>query len=69
MAKEKGTVKWYNEQRAYGFMERDSGEGDVFVHRSDILGEGFKSLSEGHRVEFTVKEDPEGPAAGNVLKL
>lgn len=69
MEKETGTVKWFNEQRGYGYIERDSREGDIFVNRSDILGEGVKSLSEGDRVEFMVKEDPEGPAAGNVRKL
>jgi len=69
MAKESGTVKWFNEQKGYGFIARESGQGDVFVHHSAILGQGFKTLSEGDRVEFIVTEGAKGPAAAEVQKL
>lgn len=62
-----GTVKWFNDSKGYGFITRDDGEKDVFVHFSDIQGEGFRSLKEGDRVEFEVREDPKGPRASNVL--
>lgn len=64
-----GTVKWFNEQKGYGFIERESGEGDVFVHHSAIAGEGFKTLNEGDRVEFSIVKGQKGPAADNVRKL
>ena len=63
--KESGTVKWFNDAKGYGFIEREKG-GDVFVHYSAILGEGFRSLSEGQRVEFEVEEGLKGPQARNV---
>jgi CspA family cold shock protein len=66
--KEIGTVKWFNGQKGYGFIERDSG-GDVFVHFSAIVGDGFKNLDEGQRVEFTVVEGDKGPQAQEVVKL
>jgi CspA family cold shock protein len=69
MQKETGTVKWFNEQKGYGFISRESGEGDVFVHYSAIVGEGFKSLSEGDSVEFVVTQGNKGPAAAEVRKL
>jgi len=69
MAKETGTVKWFNDQKGYGFIVRESGEGDVFVHHSAILGEGFKTLSEGDRVEFVVVQGQKGPAAEEVQKI
>lgn len=69
MQKETGTVKWFNEQKGYGFIARESGEGDIFVHYSAIVGEGFKSLSEGDSVEFVVTQGNKGPAAGEVRKL
>jgi len=69
MPKETGTVKWFNEQKCYGFIARESGQGDIFVHHSAILGEGFKTLYEGERVEFTVTQGNKGPAAGEVRKL
>jgi CspA family cold shock protein len=69
MPKETGTVKWFNEQKGYGFIARESGQGDIFVHHSAILGEGFKTLYEGERVEFTVTQGNKGPAAGEVRKL
>jgi CspA family cold shock protein len=65
---ETGTVKWFSRQKGYGFIERDSG-GDVFVHFSSIVGEGFRNLAQGDRVEFSVEQGEKGPAAANVRKL
>ncbi len=65
--KEKGTVKWFNESKGFGFIERESG-GDVFVHFSDIVGEGFRTLYDGEAVEFEVQESDKGPKAVNVTK-
>jgi cold shock protein len=67
--KEKGTVKWFNEQRGYGFITRDNGGSDVFVHFSAIKGNGFKTLEEGQEVEFGVAQGPKGPQAQEVVKL
>ena len=64
-----GTVKWFNDSKGFGFLTRDDGEKDVFVHHPAIQGEGFKSLSEGQRVEFDVVQGQKGPAAENVIKL
>ncbi len=66
--KEQGTVKWFNNEKGYGFISRDSGD-DVFVHHSAIQGEGFKSLNEGDSVEFEVVSGPKGYQAQNVAKL
>jgi CspA family cold shock protein len=63
-----GTVKWFSDQKGYGFITVD-GEKDVFVHHSAIAGGGFKSLREGERVEFTIEQGQKGPAAANVRKL
>ncbi|MBM3127102.1 MAG: cold shock domain-containing protein [Chloroflexi bacterium] len=63
-----GTVKWFNNSKGYGFIARDSGK-DVFVHFSAIQTEGFKSLSEGDKVEFVIEESPKGPQAANVVKV
>ncbi len=63
----KGTVKWFNESKGFGFITNNEG-GDVFVHYSAISGSGFKSLSEGDQVSFDVVDGPKGPAAANVVK-
>jgi len=67
--KQTGTVKWFNDQKGYGFIARDEGGGDVFVHHSAIQMQGFKTLAEGQRVEFTIEVGPKGPAAVNVAKV
>ena len=64
-----GTVKWFNDAKGYGFIVRDDGEKDVFVHHSEIQGQGFKSLSEGDKVEFEVVAGQKGPQASNVVKV
>lgn len=64
-----GTVKWFNDQKGFGFIARESGEKDCFVHHSAIQGNGYKSLTEGDRVEFDVVQGQKGPAAENVTKL
>jgi cold shock protein len=68
MDKEQGTVKWFNDSKGYGFIQRSTGD-DVFVHHSAIQAEGFKSLAEGEAVEFTVTKGPKGLQAENVTKL
>jgi cold shock protein len=64
----KGTVKWFNAEKGYGFISVDGGD-DVFVHFSAIQGEGFKSLDEGQAVEFDITQGNRGPQAANVTKL
>jgi cold shock protein len=66
--KEQGTVKWFNNEKGYGFISRNSGD-DIFVHHSAIQGSGFKSLSEGDGVEFEVTKGQKGLQAQNVTKL
>lgn len=61
-----GTVKWFNDQKGFGFITPEDGADDVFVHQSAIQSEGFRSLSEGDRVEFEVVQGQKGPAAENV---
>ena len=68
MDREQGIVKWFNNSKGYGFIQRASGE-DVFVHHSAIRAEGFRSLAEGDAVEFTVTQGPKGLQAENVTKL
>ena len=63
----KGTVKWFNDQKGYGFITPEEGE-DVFVHHSSIQGEGFKTLREGEEVEFEITEGEKGQQATNVVK-
>jgi len=66
--REQGTVKWFNNDKGYGFIQRETGE-DVFVHHSAIQATGFKSLNEGDRLEFDVAKGPKGFQAQNVVKL
>ena len=68
MTKEQGTVKWFNGSKGYGFIERDAG-GDVFVHYNSIVAEGYRSLDEGQRVEFSVVEGQKGLQANEVVAL
>lgn len=65
---ERGKVKWFSNEKGYGFIERDGGE-DVFVHYSSIDQEGFKTLDEGQEVEFEIVQGARGPQAANVRKL
>ncbi len=66
--REKGTVKWFNATKGYGFIQRENG-GDVFVHYSAIQSDGYRSLNEGDAVEFDVQEGPKGLQAANVTKI
>ena len=64
-----GTVKWFNNAKGYGFITPDGETKDVFVHHSQIAGEGYKSLNEGQRVEFEVRDGAKGPEATNVVAV
>jgi len=63
-----GTVKWFSDQKGFGFLEQEGGD-DVFVHHSAIVSEGFRTLTEGDRVEFTIEQGQKGPAAVDVRKI
>ncbi len=63
-----GKVKWFNDQKGYGFITKGDGSGDVFCHYSAVQGDGFKSLNEGDSVEFEIVESDKGPKAANVTK-
>ncbi len=63
-----GTVKWFSDQKGFGFLEQEGGN-DVFVHHSAIMSEGFRTLAEGDRVEFTIEQGQKGPAAADVRKI
>lgn len=63
-----GTVKWFNESKGFGFIEQESGP-DVFAHFSAIVGDGFKTLTEGQRVQFTVTQGQKGPQAANIVAI
>ena len=64
-----GTVKWFNDQKGFGFITPEDGGRDCFVHHSAIQAQGFRTLSEGDKVEFEITEGAKGPAAENVVKL
>lgn len=64
-----GTVKWFNEEKGFGFITPEDGSKDCFVHFSAIQGEGFKKLTEGEKVEFEIVDGQKGPAAQNVVRL
>lgn len=68
MARTTGTVKWFSQEKGFGFIRQDDGP-DVFVHHTGIAGSGFKTLNEGERVEFDVIEEPKGLKAQNVTRL
>lgn len=64
-----GTVKWFNDAKGYGFIAPDEGTKDLFVHFSNVAGEGFKTLTEGARVEYEAREGTKGPEATNVMPI
>ncbi|WP_020407691.1 transcription antiterminator/RNA stability regulator CspE [Hahella ganghwensis] len=67
MSKATGTVKWFNEDKGYGFITQDNGGADVFVHFRAIVGEGFRKLAEGQKVTFDIEQGQKGPQAANVV--
>ncbi|BCL73361.1 Cold shock-like protein cspG [Vibrio nigripulchritudo MADA3029] len=69
MSKTTGTVKWFNEEKGFGFITQEDGGADVFVHFRAITGDGFKTLAEGQKVSFEVEQGQKGPQAANVEKI
>ena len=69
MSKIKGTVKWFNETKGFGFITPEDGSKDIFVHFSAIADSGFKTLAEGQRVEFSIQQGQKGPAAAEVMPI
>ena len=69
MSRIKGKVKWFNDQKGFGFITPDNGEKDCFVHHSAIQAQGYKTLGEGDAVEFDMVQGQKGPAAENVVKI
>jgi len=67
--KTQGTVKWFSRVKGYGFIQPDGASEDVFVHYTAIMGEGFRNLDQGQRVEFSIEDSPKGPQAAEVMKL
>jgi cold shock protein len=65
----KGTVKWYNGRKGFGFIERDDKEKDAFIHASAVKASGMKFLNEGDKVEFSMEDGPKGPSAVNLKKI
>ena len=65
----KGTIKWFSDQKGYGFITPEGGKKDVFVHYSALQGDGFKTLREGEQIEFDITDGPKGEQATNVRKL
>ncbi|WP_413113496.1 cold-shock protein [Thaumasiovibrio sp. DFM-14] len=69
MSKATGTVKWFNEEKGFGFITQDNGGADVFVHFRAITGDGFKTLAEGQKVSFETEQGQKGLQAANVVKI
>ena len=69
MSKTTGTVKWFNEAKGFGFITPEGGAKDCFVHHTAIQGQGFRTLTEGEKVEFEVVQGQKGPAAQNVVRI
>ena len=69
MSKSTGTVKWFNEEKGFGFITQDNGGADVFVHFRAIQSEGFKTLAEGQNVQFSIENGAKGPSAANVTAI
>lgn len=66
---EKGKVKWFSNVKGYGFLQKEGGDKDIFVHYSSLQGDGYKKLKEGEEVTFDIVEGPKGPTAANVIRI